>query len=154
MDCCRCGTALQQGTYKSVPLRRCSGCEGLLVEVRHNVPLLEALSKDVAAEIDVHSEIPPNPGAGGAATCPSCGSGMERFGYMGTNKVFLDRCGRCLLLWVDGEEVVTLAMVYARTQARGDDRRAFYAERAKSLESTAHSVVMARMVMSRGFSGI
>ncbi len=123
------------------------------MEVRRNIPLLEALAKDVAAEIDVNAEIEANPGADGVAACPSCGAAMERFGYMGTNRVFLDRCGRCLLLWIDGEEVTTLAMVYARTQARGQERRAFYDERAKSLEGVAHRVLIARAMMSRGFSG-
>jgi Zn-finger nucleic acid-binding protein len=153
MKCCRCGTDLASGTFHGVPLKRCAACEGLLVEVRHNVPLLEALRKDLAAEVDLHAEIEAHTGCEEPATCPGCSSRMERFGYMGTNRVFLDRCGRCLLLWIDGDEVVTLTMVYARTQARGDDRRAFYAERAKELEATAHRVVMARIMAGRGFSG-
>ena len=125
MICVRCGDELREGTYQGVPLRRCVGCGGVLVEIRHNVPLLEALAANLAADVDPYTEIEATHGPAETVACPSCRSDMERFGYVGTPTVYLDRCGPCLLLWIDAEEITTLAAVFARTQRRTDDRRDF-----------------------------
>ncbi len=97
---------------------RCPDCRGVLVELRNNVPFLDRLVDELAADVDLETPIDPAPGPHGVATCPRCAANMERFGYLGTNTVILDRCGQCLLIWHDGEELGTTAALHARTTRR------------------------------------
>ncbi len=152
MKCPRCASPLESGKFHGAGVHKCTGCDGVLVSQRTLIPLMEALTKALSEHVDLNQPVPPIPDLPGKVVCPTCGDPMTNFGYMGTNRVFLDRCSGCMLLWIDGEEVITLAMVYARTKKRGDERRAFYAERAKQLEDTAHRIIMTRAMMNRGFS--
>jgi hypothetical protein len=122
--CPRCRTALAAAAYPSkvgletrgtLPVHRCPTCGGLAVEVRHNVPLLDALAKDVAPTVDADAPVPQHVGETAPAPCPKCGGPTARFGYLGTNRVFLDRCDRCLVLWHDGDELLVTVTLHAKT---------------------------------------
>ena len=123
----------------------------MLVEIRHDVPFLDAVAKDLAPEVDLDTEIAANPGPVDTVSCPRCATGMTRFGYLGTNRVFLDRCERCRVLWHDGTELVTTALLHARTALRGDDRRRFHEAQARALQRAVDTTLLARAVLSRGF---
>ena len=128
MQCPRCNGPLDPATLEGVPLHRCATCEGVAVAQPKLIPLLRGLESVVSALVDVDAAVPPVADPPGPAACPVCRQRMENFGYMGTSVVFLDRCSRDALIWVDGEELPTLGVLYARTQRRTDARRAFYEE--------------------------
>ncbi|MCB9686822.1 MAG: zf-TFIIB domain-containing protein [Alphaproteobacteria bacterium] len=153
MRCPRCGTDdLVQGRYHKVPLSRCDKCGGVYVEIKHNVHFLDALAKDLAAEVNLDTEIPPHEGQDAVALCPRCSGAMERFGYLGTNRVYLDRCGRCMALWHDGDELGTTAALHARTTMRLQSRAVSRREDEDDQERRLHSMMMSRIAMSRGFT--
>lgn len=153
MRCPRCGTDdLVEGKYHKVPLARCSSCGGVWVEIRHNVAFLDALARDLAADVNLDTEIPPWSGQETVAHCPRCSAAMERFGYLGTNRVYLDRCGRCMALWHDGDELGTTAALHARTTLRLAVRASQRKEQEDEQERRLHTMAMGRIAMNRGFS--
>ncbi|MBX2797884.1 MAG: zf-TFIIB domain-containing protein [Myxococcales bacterium] len=145
--CARCGSQLRAGTYKGIPVHHCAACEGVLVRLRHNVPLLEQLAQDLAPDVDVNTPIAAHDGPTGVATCPVCRRAMERFGYMGTQTVFFDRCGQCEVVFIDGDEIRTAAAVYARTQRRSDDRKTFLGHAAAMPETPDEHITLAHARM-------
>ncbi len=152
MRCPRCGTdEVVAGRYKKVPLARCATCGGVLVEIRHNVAFLDALAKDLAAHVDLDTEIAPFPGEARPAACPRCGQAMARFGYLGTNRVFLDRCSPCMALWHDGDELGTTAALHARTTRRSEERVRARAQAIDEQNRRFHVMTLAREAMDDGF---
>lgn len=122
MQCPRCGAQIRSGRFRGVDVSRCPDCRGVLVELRNNVPFLDRLVDELAADVDLETPIDPVAGPFGVATCPRCAAAMERFGYLGTKTVILDRCSPCLLIWHDGDELGTTAALHARTTRRKDAR--------------------------------
>jgi Zn-finger nucleic acid-binding protein len=124
----------------------------VLVEVRHLVPLLQNLTADLAAEVDLETPIEPHDDLGEGLSCPRCAGPMTHFGYMGTNRVWLDRCGSCLVIWADGDELETLTMLHARTHVRSDERQRWHREQQAGLERRVSGMLVAR-AMSNHFAG-
>jgi Zn-finger nucleic acid-binding protein len=116
--CPRCGTKLEATEHQRVPYERCTGCSGLLVEQPRLIPLLDALSAKVGEHVAEVGAIPPVPDQPGTATCPECQRTMERFGYMEARVVFLDRCTKCRLVWIDVDELATMVIMHARLTHR------------------------------------
>lgn len=56
--------------------------------------------------------------AGGGLHCPKCGATMEHYGYMGSNRVMIDGCDGCGLLWLDVQELGAICLLFARTELR------------------------------------
>jgi hypothetical protein len=148
--CPRCALALAPFAYPSnvglerkatVPVYRCEGCEGIAVEVKHNVPFLDALAADLAGHVDLETEVPRHDGHADPAPCPKCRGATTRFGYLGTNRVFLDRCDRCLVLWHDGDELPVTLLLHARTHRRRERREADRAIAIRGLNAVAHAVL-------------
>jgi Zn-finger nucleic acid-binding protein len=141
--CGRCGGGLEGGDFGGVQFKRCLGCQGLLVEQPVFVRLLDRLTETLGEHIGVDGPIPPVLSDVKPVPCPACSSVMERFGYMETRTVFLDRCRTCKLLWVDREELQTAVMMHARTTHRAD------AQKTALIELTEH---LSRIVI-RGVKG-
>lgn len=155
MRCPRCGTdAVVEGRYRKVPVARCGTCGGVFVEIRHNVAFLDALAKELATHVDLDTEIEAFAGDERPAACPRCAGPMTRFGYLGTNKVFLDRCGACLALWHDGAELGTTAALHARTTRRSEERARARKEWTDDQNRRFHVMTLAREAMDRGFTGL
>lgn len=148
--CPRCATTLDPFAYPSnvglerkatVPVHRCPGCDGVAVEVRHNVPFLDALAADLAGLVELDTPVPAHEGHTAPAPCPRCRGATVRFGYLGTNRVFLDRCDRCLVLWHDGDELPVTLLLHARTHRRRAVREADRAQAIRALNAVAHAVL-------------
>jgi hypothetical protein len=148
--CPRCGATLVAFAYPAkgaiernanIPVGRCEACNGVAVEVRHNVPFLDALAADLAGHVDLDTPIPPHEGETTPAGCPKCAGPMARFGYLGTNRVFLDRCDRCLLLWHDGDELLVTVALHARTNRRRERRETDRAEATRALNAITGAVL-------------
>lgn len=116
--CHCCDEALVPGTCGAAAFGRCPRCIGVAVEMRHLVPMLEALTKQLRGEIDLHAHLDPVADPRRSDGCPRCAGAMESFGYMGTKLAWPQRCGRCLVVWIDDEQMGALCMLYARTTAR------------------------------------
>ena len=148
--CPRCHTGLTPFAYPSrvglergatVPVQRCDRCSGVSVEVRHNVPFLDAVARDLAAHVDLLADIAAHPGPQGVCACPPCQRPMTRFGYLGTQKVFLDRCEACLVLWHDGSELFTTVALHARTTGRREQRQRDRDEATRGLNAVTSAVL-------------
>lgn len=100
----------------------CPSCQGLLLRRARLIPLLEALTKELKGRVTASQDLSPAPSGTPAIDCPSCGKRMEQNGYMGTNLVEIDSCPFCWSLWLDCEELGLMALLYARTELRGEDR--------------------------------
>ena len=122
--------------------------------MRNNVPFLDRLADEMAADLDPDADIAAAPGPEGVATCPKCTRAMERFGYLGTNKVTLDRCGPCLLIWHDGDELGTTAALHARTTRRRDDRHREHWAKVAELNRREHLRELAKEQVDRAFVGL
>ena len=125
MNCPRCHQPLVADDYPtgarvmgqtSVPIHRCDACNGLLVALRHNAPFVDALAEDLAPHVRPGDRLDPHPGHAAVAGCPRCGVAMERFGYLESAVVTLDRCRACAVIWHDGDELTTTAALCARNR--------------------------------------
>lgn len=114
MRCPRCKTPLTRGTYAAVRVYRCDACSGIALQQRHILPVLEKLA--IAAYEEVSLNVPPPIARDTTATltCPNCQSGMERYGYMGSNQLMIDRCPDCTLIWLDKDELPTMVAMHVR----------------------------------------
>lgn len=151
--CPRCSTALQHGAFQNVEIDKCPDCDGVFVLQRKLVPLLEAMSAELGAQIDIDAEISPFEDQEGHVACPGCGGPTDNFGYMGTKLVMVDRCKACEALWIDPGEVGAMSMLYARTNRRVQHRVAKSAERTQSTMRTLHQRQMAEAVTRMYLTG-
>lgn len=118
--CPRCNKPLLERTVGTAAIEACDACQGLLVEQKHLVPLLSFLSKNSADVLDldhppeaVADSNPPIP-------CPDCEKTMQRFGYMESRLVMLDRCNACWLVWIDDGELPPMVHMHARLTRQTD----------------------------------
>jgi Zn-finger nucleic acid-binding protein len=50
--------------------------------------------------------------------CPDCHHAMDKYGYMGLVAILIDRCDRCILVWLDTDELQNMVLALARTNYR------------------------------------
>jgi len=50
--------------------------------------------------------------------CPDCRQAMEKYGYMGLAALLIDRCDRCILVWLDTDELQNMVLALAKTNYR------------------------------------
>ena len=50
--------------------------------------------------------------------CPDCHHAMEKYGYMGLAAVLIDRCDRCILVWLETDELQNMVLALAKTNYR------------------------------------
>lgn len=118
MNCPACQSPLQPRAIEGVEVQVCAACEGVLVEVRRLVPLLEQVARPLAKVMDLDEPIEPQPDEGVPRACPGCSQTMTAFGYMGERAVTVDRCSDCLLIWADAGEIGIMAQMYGRQKKR------------------------------------
>lgn len=46
---------------------------------------------------------------------------MENYGYMETRFVIIDACWKCMVLWIDADELGPMSWIHARSQMHSDD---------------------------------
>ena len=107
---------MKQGTFNGVQAYHCLECDGKLLNQMKLVPFLKALS----AKLNVPSgsiELQPKVKESSSYSCPKCHSPMDKFGYMGTNKVYIDNCFSCRLVWTDNHELSEMCILFVQTNA-------------------------------------
>ena len=148
MDCPRCAEPLVQGSFGDVAVHMCQGCASVIVALSDSIALFEQVgagltTEEIAAPLVPHADE-------GVRSCPKCTSPMDRFGYMGTDEVVLDRCSPCGHLFLDVEEVTAAATLFVRTRGRVEANRREADEHVEVLEATA-AIAMQRQRMLGGF---
>ncbi len=130
MECPRCHKMFQSHSIGEHTVDVCESCDGMLVQQKHLIRLLETIYAGIAAAGEGCIEEQPAkvPDQGGGLSCPLCGETMGNSGYQGTHVVFIDRCSSCWLLFIDGGEVGPMAMLHARTTHHVESNRAFQSE--------------------------
>jgi Zn-finger nucleic acid-binding protein len=116
MKCPRCENNLENGLFDLVSLWKCMGCQGVLIEQKNMIRLMETVRDSLVGKIDFTTPIPPQPDADGDTSCPKCREAMETHGYLGGNTVWIDRCPDCWLVWADPSELLVMARLYAQNQ--------------------------------------
>jgi Zn-finger nucleic acid-binding protein len=151
VTCPRCHGELKRATLADMAVQLCPDCAGVLVSQGILIPVLSAVGRALATEIDVDTtlEAVEDPGAG--LSCPRCRRPMINFGYMGTNLVFLDRCERCEHVWADGQELGAAALLAARTDLRRDKRVQEFREEFEAMSDRFDAVLVARSVRATLF---
>lgn len=84
---------------------------------------MEALSADGEAAVQrlLDGDLPPRDQE--PIECPECNRRMDTTGYAGRSDVFIDRCGRCWLVWLDPFEAELMAALYAQANGRIQEHR-------------------------------
>ena len=118
MDCPRCRTPLDEGTYagarEDVPMRLCRTCSGSMMRQPDLPNVLDRLSVDLYGSVGPNVALPGVPDEHPPTDCPDCAAPMERYGYMGSRQVMIDGCQRCGWVWFDPEELMAVARMYVR----------------------------------------
>jgi Zn-finger nucleic acid-binding protein len=116
--CPRCTDGkLVRRRYHEVVVEHCVGCEGFRVSQRDLRRTAGFMATDLVGTLDLDAEIPVQPDPGPGLQC-ECGAVMENFPYLGMPQVHLDRCEGCEFVWLDAEEIATVALLCARSEAR------------------------------------
>ncbi len=119
VECPRCFSALKSATDDAGrEMLACPRCKGLYVQQASLAELLTKLSVRMAGEIDDETEVQRRPDRGAIHCCPLCRADTEYYGYMGSNAVMLDSCSACGRVWLDPDELESMARLRARTERR------------------------------------
>ena len=154
MKCPKCHVALEESKFDDVPMLMCGECMGAVVSQRHLVPLLAAMSSELAHTINFDRPLEPLQRDADPCHCPKCGNGMEQFGYMESRLVYADRCGSCWQIWATADELGHMAVVYARTQRLTGVIEANYNEYMDGLSRRVSAMLVARAKSERVASGL
>lgn len=103
------------------PFERCTGCGGGVIALRDLEYALEGLEPDLAAG-DEHTPMQAVPDPGGVVACPMCSEPMSSGGYQEQNYVRIDRCVRCMVLFLDVGELEAMAEQRVRSERQRHDR--------------------------------
>lgn len=117
-SCPRCNEPLGQQQVRGVGLEACGKCGCMLVTQTTLTPLLEALSVDLLTTFNPDAELKALPTRAEEIGCPDCRKAMEKSDYCSAKMVFFDRCNPCGLLWLAGEELGAMSLMWARMEAR------------------------------------
>jgi Zn-finger nucleic acid-binding protein len=154
MRCPSCSTPLiAKKATGNVDVHTCDGCQGVAVAVPRLVSLLEAIAEPLAAVMNPDEPIEALSDGHPTRPCPKCRKRMEKFGYLGTNLVTVDRCGDDLLLWTDADELGTMALLYLRTKKRTNASAQRLAEYRDGLNRRAHVILTNRAHANRIATG-
>lgn len=138
--CPRCGNSLEANVNSS--MHCCIGCDGALVSKSALQPLLTQIAKEFAEDGCLNDVIVSVPDKCENVDCPHCNRPMEDSGYHSANKVKLDGCLRCWVVWTDADELAVMAAMHARSMP------AHYAvpqQRAKGKGKDAHLAAIQRV---------
>ena len=105
--CPRCAATLTDARIEGCPVRYCSSCHGVLVEMKHFVTLSDAVR---AREPRTGVPLPRRQRPGDPIlTCPLCKEAMLSHLYGGPGNLVLDTCEQCLVNWLDPGELRRIA---------------------------------------------
>ena len=135
MKCPRCTSELEKGFFDTVPLGKCTGCQGVLIAQKNMIRLMESVRDSLVGKIDFTAPIPPQPDADGDIRCPKCQRNMETHGYLGGNTVWIDRCSDCWLVWADPAELLVMARLFAQSQHHIEEHRTETREAMQGMDS-------------------
>ncbi len=145
--CPRCTVPTTRVPFRGAYVSVCGTCGGSLIPQPSLVGLLESLVPAVGGAFDEQLPAPvPDPGPIGG--CPRCGGATESFGYMGMDRVTIDRCRPCNVLWADGAELLVMAALQARATRRSPAGRVHDALTARPHHLFDHAFV-ARALLGR-----
>lgn len=116
MDCPSCAFALESQTLDGLTYHSCPLCHGVLVPTLASMQLWKKLEDaDIAEPTEVIADAPQ------PTSCPKCESGLEAFGYMGSN-LQVARCTPCRLLFVPGDRQAEARNLWRRQLGRAERR--------------------------------
>ena len=105
--CPRCKTTLADARIEGCPVRYCSSCHGVLVQMQHFVTLSDAVR---AREPRTGVALPRRQRPGDhVLSCPICGQPMLSHLYAGPGNLVLDTCEQCFVNWLDPGELRRIA---------------------------------------------
>lgn len=134
MRCPMCDQALASRPLDvDVSVHTCPTCAGVAVPVNGLVRLLGEIARPLKHVIQDDEPIEPILDSHALRGCPKCGQTMTPFGYMGTNLVTADRCDADQLIWTDGDELGTMALLLLRTERRTKTRQSMHTEMRESM---------------------
>lgn len=116
MKCPRCDTPLKSGRYENEAAMLCYSCSGVMLKQRTLTKVLDRLSTDFAAIVDVNSTIQVVRDKGPIRNCPQCRGVTEYYGYMEGKIVMVDFCSSCNWLWIDSTELQAITKMYVQFQ--------------------------------------
>jgi len=128
--CPRCDAIVEFGHYLQEPVYHCSNCYGSFYPLATLGRSLEKIGLELFSSVDpdaVLPGLPELPGNRDSLTCPLCKASMENYGYMGSNKIILDACNDCIMVWVDAHELAAMAKLRIQTDKRLTSFRNSYA---------------------------
>jgi Zn-finger nucleic acid-binding protein len=119
-NCPRCQKPLEEAQVDSYQVRLCGTCKGVLIVHADLTAILESSWRVVARNFAEKAEFHARDGwqSEAALHCPDCGQAMEKYGYMGMAAVQVDRCERCELVWLDGNELQNMVIALAQSNYR------------------------------------
>lgn len=124
--CPRCDGVVEFGHYHQHPVYHCSVCCGSLYPLASLGQSLERISLELFSSVDPDIVFPDLPDRGDILACPVCSAPMVSYGYMGTNKVIVDACNDCDMIWVDAHELAAMAKIRIQTDKRLETFRNSY----------------------------
>lgn len=119
MNCPLCRIPLLLAWIDQTRVLHCIRCHGLLV---NQIAFLSTI-RYLRARAKEPPELPPAMDPHQMEKqihCPSCGQVMSTHPYGGPGNIVIDNCPRCLLIWLDREELSRII------QAPGRDRGSWY----------------------------
>lgn len=122
VHCPRCQKPLETAQVDEIQVRVCQRCRGMLLEHPDLVKILEsswrAVSEKRAEELSFRA--PDRWKEEPILRCPDCRQAMEKYGYMGLAAILIDRCDRCILVWLDTDELQNMVLALAKTNYRSE----------------------------------
>jgi len=119
--CCpRCQKPLEAAQVDTIHVRLCQRCRGMLLAHPDLIQILETswrvVSEKQAEELPFRA--PEGWKKEMVLRCPDCNHAMDKYGYMGLAAILIDRCDRCILVWLDTDELQNMVLALARTNYR------------------------------------
>ncbi len=122
-QCPRCKVGLDEVNYEGAPLRKCSYCQGVLVDhtkvsrilIRNDMrtsPEVERLAKTILASPAALRLTDNDAKSAWAIDCPRCNSKMHREFFVHSYPVEIDNCISCGSVWFDKYELELLQYLY------------------------------------------
>ena len=107
--CPICQIPLMHATKARRRILYCTRCQGSLIAMAIFVELIAALRARRGQAADITP--PPDPHElDRVVFCPRCGRRMDTHYYAGGGNVVIDDCSRCELNWLDGGELMAIAL--------------------------------------------
>ena len=117
MNCPRCVLKkLINITIANASAYSCLECKGILVPQEKFLKILDAWEKKLKQSALEFETLPIAIDDELLLMCPKCRRPMEHFGYLNSNKAFLDNCIYCKKIWLDKDEISTVALMHYITK--------------------------------------